>query len=166
MTRQDLTKELVGRNVISVVSDRGGAQVLEKFDLTHVHHVNLLVADIESAKREYSAKFNLEFIDESLPSRGVLTSRFSVGESWVVLIQPIAEGEPMRQLRERGEGLFLLSLGVAQCEDEIPTHSYHDGETDGALSAVRDGISGWRVADFEVAGEPKGQLQLAFPRTD
>jgi methylmalonyl-CoA/ethylmalonyl-CoA epimerase len=148
------------------MSDRGAAQVSEKFDLTHVHHVNLLVRDIESAKRDYRAKFNTDFIDESLPSRGVLTSRFRVGESWLVLVQPIAEGEPMQQLRERGEGLFLLSLGVAQCEDEIPTHSYHEGETDGALSAVRDGISGWRVADFEVAGEPKGQLQLAFPRTD
>ena len=66
--------------------------MLEKFDLTHVHHVNLLVRDIESAKRDYGAKFNIDFIDESLPSRGVLTSRFRVGESWLVLIQPIAEG--------------------------------------------------------------------------
>ena len=91
----------------------------EKFDLTHVHHVNLLVRDIESAKRAYRANFNIDFIDESLPSRGVLTSRFRAGESWVVLIQPIAEGEPMRQLRERGEGLFLLSLGVVQIEDAV-----------------------------------------------
>jgi methylmalonyl-CoA/ethylmalonyl-CoA epimerase len=146
--------------------DRGGAQVSEKFDLTHVHHVNLLVRDIESAKREYSAKFNIDFIDESLPSRGVLTSRFRVGESWLVLIQPIAEGEPMRQLRERGEGLFLLSLGVAQTEDQAPMRFHHEGETNVALLTVRDGIAGWRIADFDVAGEPKGQLQLAFPQTD
>jgi len=140
--------------------------VLEKFDLTHVHHVNLLVRDIESAKRDYGAKFNIDFIDEPLPSRSVLTSRFSVGESWVVLIQPVADGEPMQQLRERGEGLFLLSLGVAQAEDGVPAHLYHDGQTAGALSEVRDGIAGWRVADFEVAGEPKGQLQLAFDQYD
>lgn len=138
----------------------------EKFDLTRVHHVNLLVRDIESAKREYRAKFNIDFIDESLPSRGVLSSRFRVGESWIVLIQPIAEGEPMRQLQERGEGLFLLSLGVAQTEDAAPAHFNNEGQTDGALSPVRDGISGWRVADFEVAGEPKGQLQLAFGQND
>ena len=31
----------------------------------------------------------------------------------------------MRQLRERGEGLFLLSLGVAQAEDAGPA-SFHD----------------------------------------
>ena len=138
----------------------------EKFDLTHVHHVNLLVRDIESAKRAYRAKFNIDFIDESLPSRGVLTSRFRVGESWLVLIQPIAEGEPMRQLRERGEGLFLLSLGVAQAEDAVPAHFHDDSHSADALSEVRDGISGWRIADFEVAGEPKGQLQLAYPQTD
>ena len=140
--------------------------MIEKFDLTHVHHVNLLVRDIESAKRAYRANFNIDFIDESLPSRGVLTSRFRVGESWVVLIQPIAEGEPMRQLRERGEGLFLLSLGVVQTEDAVQAHFRNNDQTGGALSDVRDGISGWRIADFEVAGEPKGQLQLAFGQND
>jgi len=140
--------------------------VIEKFDLTHVHHVNLLVRDLESAKRAYRAKFNIDFIDESLPSRGVLTSRFRVGESWLVLIQPIDEGEPMRQLRERGEGLFLLSLGVAQAEDAVPAIFHDDSHTAGASLEARDGISGWRIADFEVAGEPKGQLQLAFPQTD
>ena len=140
--------------------------MLEKFDLTHVHHVNLLVRDLESAKRAYRAKFNIDFIDESLPSRGVLTSRFRIGESWLVLIQPIAEGEPMRQLRARGEGLFLLSLGVAQDEGAVPASFHDDRHTAVALSEVRDGISGWRIADFEVAGQPKGQLQLAFPQTD
>ena len=138
----------------------------EKFELTHVHHVNLLVRDIESAKRAYRAKFNIDFIDESLESRGVLTSRFRIGESWLVLVQPIAEGEPMRQLRERGEGLFLLSLGVAKAEDALPAIFHNDSHIASALPEVRDGISGWRIVDFEVAGEPKGQLQLAFPQTD
>ena len=127
----------------------------EKFDLTHVHHVNLLVRDIESAKRDYRAKFNIDFIDESLPSRGVLTSRFRAGESWVVLVQPTAEGEPMRQLRERGEGLFLLSLGVAQAEDAVPDIFHDDSHTAGASLEARDGIWVWQIADSEVAGELK-----------
>ena len=138
----------------------------EKFDLTHVHHVNLLVRDIESAKREYQAKFNIDFIDEPLPSRGVLTSRFRVGESWVVLVQPIADGEPMRHLHERSEGLFLLSLGVAQPEDAVKAHFCNDDHTDGVLSDVRDGISGWRVADIDVGDGPVRQLQLAFGQID
>lgn len=140
--------------------------MIEKFDLTHVHHVNLLVRDLESAKRAYRANFNIDFIDESLPSRGVLTSRFRVGESWVVLIQPIAEGEPMRELRERGEGLFLLSLGVVQTEDAVQPHVRNNDQAGGVLSDARDGISGWRIADLEVATEPRGQLQLAFAQND
>ncbi len=138
----------------------------EKFDLTHVHHVNLLVRDIESAKREYRGTFNIEFIDEPLPSRGVITSRFRVGESWIVLVQPVAEGEPMRQLRERGEGLFLLSLGVAQIEGNALAPIGHDDRTNGAVSEARDGIAGWRVADIQVGDEPNGQMQLTFRKND
>lgn len=138
----------------------------ETFDLTHVHHVNLLVRDIESAKREYRGKFNIDFIDEPLPSRGVITSRFRVGESWIVLVQPVAEGEPMRQLRERGEGLFLLSLGVAQIEGNALAPIGHDDRTNGAVSEARDGIAGWRVADIQVGDAPNGQMQLTFRKND
>jgi catechol 2,3-dioxygenase-like lactoylglutathione lyase family enzyme len=134
----------------------------EKFDLIGIHHINLLVRDLKTAKQAYGDAFNVEFIDEALPERGVLTSRFSVGESWLVLIEPIAEGEPMQQLRERGEGLFLLSLGVAQSGQ---TASIGSGMR-GKVSKIRKGISDWRVADIQVGDEPRGQLQLAFCQTD
>lgn len=134
----------------------------EKFDLIGIHHINLLVRDLKTAKQAYRDAFNVEFIDEALPERGVLTSRFSVGESWLVLIEPISEGEPMQQLRERGEGLFLLSLGVAQSGQ---TASIGSGMR-GKVSKIRKGISDWRVADIQVGDEPRGQLQLAFCQTD
>ena len=134
----------------------------EKFDLIGIHHINLLVRDLKTAKQAYRDAFNVEFIDEALPERGVLTSRFSVGESWLVLIEPIAEGEPMQQLRERGEGLCLLSLGVAQSGQ---TASIGSGMR-GKVSKIRKGISDWRVADIQVGDEPRGQLQLAFCQTD
>ena len=134
----------------------------EKFDLIGIHHINLLVRDLKTAKQAYGDAFNVEFIDEALPERGVLTSRFSVGESWLVLIEPIAEGEPMQQLRERGEGLFLLSLGVAQSGQ---TASIGSGMR-GKVSKIRKGISDWRVADIQVGDEPRGQLQLALCQTD
>jgi catechol 2,3-dioxygenase-like lactoylglutathione lyase family enzyme len=134
----------------------------EKFDLIGIHHINLLVRDLKTAKQAYGDAFNVEFIDEALPERGVLTSRFSVGESWLVLIEPIAEGEPMQQLRERGEGLFLLSLGVAQSGQ---TASIGSGMRI-KVSKIRKGISDWRVADIQVGDEPRGQLQLAFCQTD
>lgn len=134
----------------------------ERFDLTRIHHVNLLVRDLKAAKQAYSDVFNVDFIDEALPERGVLTSRFPIGESWLVLIEPIAEGEPMQQLRQRGEGLFLLSLGVAQSAHAATIPS---GIRD-RVSKMREGISDWRVADIQVGDEPSGQLQLAFDQTD
>ena len=134
----------------------------EKFDLTHIHHVNVFVGDIETAKQRYRDVFNVKFIDEPLPSRGVLTSRFSLGDSWLVLVQPVAEGEPMRQLLERGEGLFLLSLGVAQTERPARAGMYSLD----ASAEVMEGISGWRVVDLEMDGMSTGQLQLAFDQTD
>jgi catechol 2,3-dioxygenase-like lactoylglutathione lyase family enzyme len=134
----------------------------EKFDLIGIHHINLLVRDLKTAKQAYGDAFNVEFIDEALPERGVLTSRFSVGESWLVLIEPIAEGEPMQQLRERGEGLFLLSLGVAQSGQT----AFIGSGMRGKVSKIRKGISDWRVADIQVGDEPRGQLQLAFCQTD
>lgn len=134
----------------------------KKFDLTHIHHVNVLVCDIETAKQRYRDVFNVEFIDEPLPSRGVITSRFSLGDSWLVLVQPVAEGEPMRQLRERGEGLFLLSLGVAQTERPACDGVYSLD----ANAEVREGVSGWRVIDLKMDGMSTGQLQLAFGQTD
>ena len=47
----------------------------EKLSPTHVHHVNLLVRDLQIAKQQYLALFDVDFIDESLPSRGVITTR-------------------------------------------------------------------------------------------
>jgi hypothetical protein len=68
----------------------------------------------------------------------------------------------MRQLRERGEGLFLLSLGVAQTERPA-----RDGECSFDESVeVREGISGWRVVDLKMDGMSTGQLQLALGQTD
>jgi hypothetical protein len=120
------------------------------------------VNDIETAKQGYRDIFNVKFIDEPLPSRGVLTSRFSLGDSWFVLVQPVAEGEPMRQLRERGEGLFLLSFGVAQTERPARDGVYSFD----ASAEVREGISGWRVVDLKMDGMSTGQLQLALGQTD
>ena len=134
----------------------------EKLDLTQIHHINLLVRDIEAAKQSYRDVFNVDFIDEALPSRGVLTSRFKVGDAWLVLVQPVAEGLPMRQLREQGDGLFLLSLAVTQTEACIAAFS----PASWGLSEVRQGVSGWRVADLHMGRVAPGQLQLTFTQTD
>ena len=69
-----------------------------------------------------------------------------------MLVQPVGDGTPMALLREKGEGLFLLSLGVAQ---DSPT-----------LTPTRTGLSSWQVADLDPRGLSNGQLQLTFGQTD
>tara|TARA_B100000497_G_scaffold16_1_gene11 strand:+ start:113 stop:505 length:393 start_codon:yes stop_codon:yes gene_type:complete len=127
----------------------------EKLDPTHVHHVNLLVRDLQTAKQQYASWFDVDFIDESLPSRGVVTARFLAGDTWIVLVQPVGEGAPMRLLREKGEGLFLLSLGVQQ-----------EAHTSPSLTPMRTGLSSWQVADVDPNCISNGQLQVTFSQTD
>ncbi len=127
----------------------------EKLDPTHVHHVNLLVRDLQTAKQQYASLFDVDFIDESLPSRGVVTARFLAGDTWIVLVQPVGEGAPMRLLREKGEGLFLLSLGVQQ-----------EAHTSPSLTPMRTGLSSWQVADVDPNCISNGQLQVTFSQTD
>ncbi len=127
----------------------------EKLDPTHVHHVNLLVRDLQTAKQQYASLFDVDFIDESLPSRGVVTARFLAGDTWIVLVQPVGEGAPMRLLQEKGEGLFLLSLGVQQ-----------EAHTSPSLTPMRTGLSSWQVADVDPNCISNGQLQVTFSQTD
>jgi methylmalonyl-CoA/ethylmalonyl-CoA epimerase len=124
-----------------------------------VHHVNLLVRDLEVAMDSYRRQLGvLEFVREDLPGRGVRTARFAAGESWIVLVQPVAEGEPMRQLRERGEGLFLLSLGFADLEGAMARVVAGGG----ALTSTepRSGLCGWQVIDVAPETLHGGHLQL------
>ena len=77
-----------------------------------IHHINFLVRDLDAAELRYRQLLGLgPALREALPGRGVMTARFRLGATWLVLVQPIGdEGEPARLLRERGEGFMLLSL--------------------------------------------------------
>ena len=72
-----------------------------------------------------------------------------------MLVQPVGDGTPMALLREKGEGLFLLSLGVAQDAYDSPS-----------LTPIRAGLSSWQVADLDPDSLSNGQLQLTFGQTD
>jgi hypothetical protein len=69
--------------------------------LEGVHHINFLVADLDTAILRYKDLFDIEAMTiESLPERGVRTARFKLSGVWIVLVQPVDEqSEPMRHLR-------------------------------------------------------------------
>mgnify|MGYP001819093392 FL=1 len=129
--------------------------------LNKIHHINLLVCDLEAAVERYRAAFGIEeFLWGELAERGVRTARFRVGESWVVLVQPTdPDSVPGRHLAEHGEGLFLLSFGV----DALDSAREHLARAapDLALGEQRRGLEGWQVQDFDPGQFNSAQIQLA-----
>lgn len=127
--------------------------------ITGVHHVNLLVRDLDRAMTQYQAQLGVAgFIVDELPGRGVRTARFRAGETWIVLVQPIAAGEPQRVLDEHGEGLFLLSLGVSDLPGAMD--AVHAGGGGLTSDQPRTGLDGWQVIDLDSASISGGQIQL------
>jgi methylmalonyl-CoA/ethylmalonyl-CoA epimerase len=81
--------------------------------LLGIHHLNFLVRDLDSAAAKFAKLFGVAPGPRTdLPQRGVVTRRFRVGTSWIVLVQPTAtDSLPARRLAERGEGLFVVRGG-------------------------------------------------------
>jgi methylmalonyl-CoA/ethylmalonyl-CoA epimerase len=128
--------------------------------LEGVHHINFLVADLESAIERYKGLFGVESLQvESLPQRGVRTARFDLNGVWIVLVQPIDDdSEPMRHLRQHGEGLYLVSFGVNDL-DAATADLAAKGAIDKS-TASREGLQGWRVIDLEPAAVFGALIQL------
>ena len=128
--------------------------------LTKVHHINLLVRDLQDAVARYQAAFSIEHFEYGdLPQRGVKTARFRAGETWIVLVEPTDEsGVPAQHLAEHGEGLFLLSFGVDsldECRSQIESNGDGIGE-----APARQGLEGWRVLDLNPDSFAGALLQI------
>jgi methylmalonyl-CoA/ethylmalonyl-CoA epimerase len=128
--------------------------------LDSLHHVNLLVRDLERARERFAATFGVEAGPvEALPGRGVIASRLRVGQTWLVLVQPTdPSGLPGRRLAERGEGVFLISFGVPDLEAAIDSLAARGVRFTSA--APRRGLDGWRVIDADLGGEFGVDLQF------
>lgn len=117
--------------------------------LEKVHHINLLVRDLDAAVDRYQRTLGVAgMIRAELPERGVRTARFAVGESWIVLVQPTdPDGVPGRHLATHGEGLFLLSFQVASLDAAVA--ELDSGEEGGLLAgSPRAGLEDWQVVDL------------------
>jgi len=114
-----------------------------------IHHINFIVRDLDAAIARYRALFG-DPIDapEFLPQRGVKLARFSVSDTWVVLVQPIdPHGEPARYLEQHGEGFFLMSCLVDDVREAAEQASAQGiGLRD---SRPRHGLDDWQVMDLE-----------------
>jgi len=128
---------------------------------SHIHHINFLVRNLQPAVERYRTLLAIDEVQfEDLPARGVKTARFKLGETWIVLVQPVdPSGVPARRLKEQGEGFFLISYAV----DDL------DEATDSAERAgvrvldqkAREGLSGWQVRNLDEADLFGVESQLA-----
>ena len=123
-----------------------------------IHHLTFVVRDLENSIPHLQDGLGIEsLIREDLPGRGVRTARFRAGDTWIVLVQPIADGEPQRFLLARGEGLFLISYEVPSLDAALAQLSSRGGT---CLGAPRAGLAGWRMADIQSAAMPGVVTQL------
>ena len=80
-----------------------------------IHHLNFIVRELDQAVPAWERLRGMPVARrDELTERGVITARFRLGDTWLVLVQPTrADSVPGRFLAAHGEGFFLLSLGVA-----------------------------------------------------
>ena len=117
--------------------------------LKRIHHIDHVVRDLDRAVEQYRKLFDVP-IDkqEPLPSRGVLTARFLLSDTWVVLVQPIRDDSPVKRfLDNHGEGFYHIAYEV----DDLPAMVSHL-KTQGVKlmnEMPRKGLEGWNLIDLE-----------------
>ena len=128
--------------------------------LHRIHHLNFVVHDLDDAVARYSAAFSIDnWHHEDHPERPVKTARTKIGESWLILVQPLdTDSPPARHLKEHGEGFFLVSFEVDDIEAAMAFAK--QAGVSPIDEAARGGILNWRVADLELQKGRGPRLQL------
>ena len=120
-----------------------------------VHHINFVVRDLATAIPVWERVLGRPpAARDALEGRGMISARFDVGGTWLVLVQPTGPGVPADHLEKYGEGFFLMSLAT----DSLDAESARLGS---ALlqGPQRSGIENWRLQDLDVDQTCGAQLQ-------
>ena len=116
--------------------------------IKRIHHINFIVTDLEQAVQRYRVLFGDPVAGtELLPQRGVKLARFKVGETWLILVQPVDDaGIPAQHLKKHGEGFFLISC---QVDDVRNAAEMVSAQGVGVLDQhPRQGLDDWKVMDL------------------
>lgn len=121
-----------------------------------LHHLTVVVPNLDAAVDHWRAVLGAEPIAESLPGRGVRTVRFDLSGVWLVLVEPVdATGVPAMHLAGHGPGVFLLSFAVEDLDDALAELALRGIQSTGA---VRGGLAQWKVQD--ITPDPASGLRL------
>ncbi len=126
-----------------------------------VHHVDIVVRDLDRAVKRYQAVLGLRpGPRERLPERGVELVRFRVGETWIVLVEPTARsGQVWEFLNANGEGFFHIAI---EFDDVVAAASAVEADGIRLLRPwPRHGLDGWKLVDLAVEDTAGAMLQLA-----
>ena len=122
-----------------------------------IHHINFIVRDLTAAIPAWEKILDRKVSSrDELDERGVAIARFDLGQTWIVLVQPIRPGTiPAAYLEQHGEGFFLMSLETDSLQGEVGRlgEAMFDGP-------ARDGLDDWRVQDLEMGGTFGAQVQF------
>ncbi len=107
-----------------------------------IHHVSVLVKDLEKAGKLYSDLFGIEF--EGPYEQEALDVRFLSSPIGINLASPLTpDGPSARTLERRGEGLSMLVLNVPDMQEAIS-----DMESQGVRLVGKEDRPTSRVASF------------------
>lgn len=127
--------------------------------INSIHHINYVVKDLVPQIAYLEKVLGCKPIIEGLEGRNVKTARFPIGDAWIVLVQPLSEeGEVARILAERGEGLFLLSLGVDNLDSSLSKLAQQGVQPDS--KGPRKGLDTWLIQDLDCPLGLASVLQL------
>ena len=122
-----------------------------------IHHLNFIVRELDAAIPVWERLLGCSVARrDELNERGVISARFRLGDTWLVLVQPTRDDSvPGRYLATHGEGFFLLSLGV----ESLAGEAARIGD-EAFAGPVRAGADGWQVRDLDPTLLHGVQLQL------
>ncbi|NDG53760.1 MAG: methylmalonyl-CoA epimerase [Flavobacteriia bacterium] len=86
-----------------------------------VEHIGIAVKDLDNANALFEKLFNQDYYKmEEVPSEGVSTSFFQLGETKIELLQASSSDSPIAKfIAKRGEGIHHIAFEVENIESEM-----------------------------------------------
>jgi len=117
----------------------------ESIGALRLHHVGIVVTDVETAARKYEA---LGFRDGErfeVPAQGIVAIVYKAGPGYIELIQPTdPEGPIGRFMAKRGEGAHHVAYAVDDIESALARLKAAGVRLIDEIPRV--GLHGWRIA--------------------
>ena len=107
-----------------------------------VHHVGVVVRDMEQAMRFYRDTLGLHVHkQETIQDQGVKAALLTLGDSEIELLEPlVTDNGVARYLESRGEGLHHVCFEVDDVEQDL--HALKDNNVEMIDEVTRVGLAG------------------------